>query len=65
MSEEDHDKMNSPSSLFPSSVNSDVGQGGALVGKDAKGRRGIVWLRLIRPKQTTGVWPMKVLESVT
>lgn len=31
----------------------------------AEGRRGSVRLRLIRPKQTIGVWPMKVLESVS
>lgn len=55
-------KKNTPSSLFPSSINLDVK---ALVDKDAEGRRGSVRLRLIRPKQTIGVWPMKVLESVS
>lgn len=55
-------KINTPSSLFPSSMNLDVK---ALVDKDAEGLRGIVWLRLIRPKQTVGLWPMKILESVS
>lgn len=52
LSEGDQDKTNTPSSLFLSSMNLDVGE--ALVNKDAESHRGIVWLRLIRPKQTTG-----------
>lgn len=63
LSERDQNKVNTPSSLFLSSVNLNVGK--AFVDKDADGRRGIVWLRLIRCKQTIRLCLMKVLESVS
>lgn len=63
LSKGDQDKRNTPSSLFLSSMNLDVAE--VLVDKHAEGYRGTMWLRLIRPKQTKGVWPVKVPESVS